>query len=252
MTAAIEAVFARFGGDLVDPPIVMPAALPLELSGEAVRARLCIFTDNHNRDVALRPDLTLPLALDEISKRRAGRTGQQTSRYASRVFRLPTSSDDPAEFVQIGCERYGDVSGPEIDAEIYAAVVDASAAGGASAGLSRFGDLAIFDAFVGTLGLQKSVEDTLRRAFREDGGISAVLNGAPGKSNAFAAQLRNVSATDAEALVSEMMDVAGIELVGTRRLEEVVTRLLEQANDGDISAVSDEVRTTLNELVNDV
>ena len=56
-------VFEKLGGEFVDPPMVMPAAQPLELSGEAVRARLCVFTGTGGEECALRPDLTLPLAI---------------------------------------------------------------------------------------------------------------------------------------------------------------------------------------------
>ncbi|MEO1405021.1 MAG: ATP phosphoribosyltransferase regulatory subunit [Pseudomonadota bacterium] len=249
MIAAIESVFERLGGTVEDPPIVMPAALPLELSGEAVRSRLCIFTDNQNRDVALRPDLTLPLAVKEVAARKSGRSGQHASRYSARAFRLPVSPEDPYEFVQVGCELYGGISGPDTDAAIYGAVVDASMAGGAKMGLTRFGDLAIFDAFVGALGLPRSVEQALRRAFREDGGISAIIGNSRRETNPLLSRLKDVPRSDAEALVSEMIDMAGVELIGQRSLDEIVTRLLEQASDGSVDKIPDDAQRILTKLV---
>ena len=41
---ALEAL-ASFGADRVDPPISIEAKVPLELSGEAVRSRICTFVD---------------------------------------------------------------------------------------------------------------------------------------------------------------------------------------------------------------
>jgi len=249
LTGDIEAVFARLGGELVDPDIVMPAALPLELSGEAIRSRLCVFTDNHNRDVALRPDLTLPLALEEVKARRIGRTGTCTARYAARAFRLPVHKDDPAEFIQVGCERYGYPAGPDIDAELYTAVVDASRAAGIANATSLLGDLAVFDAFVGALGLSKPATQMLRRAFREDGGVEAVLEVQAGKKGNFVSGLVGVSSEDAETSVREMMAAAGIQLVGTRTIDEVITRLVEKANNQDIESISDESKRMLRELM---
>ena len=43
-------IFARLGGEVCDPPIVMPANQPLELSGEAVRARLCVFVGENGEE----------------------------------------------------------------------------------------------------------------------------------------------------------------------------------------------------------
>jgi ATP phosphoribosyltransferase regulatory subunit len=54
------------------PDYVLPADIPLELSGEAVRARLCVFTDNRGAEMAMRPDLTLPVAQREAARLEGG------------------------------------------------------------------------------------------------------------------------------------------------------------------------------------
>ncbi len=68
---ALEAL-ASFGADRVDPPISIEAKVPLELSGEAVRIRICTFFDQAGLEWALRPDLTLAVAQDEVTARRGG------------------------------------------------------------------------------------------------------------------------------------------------------------------------------------
>ena len=69
MTVADKAtdLLAALGGEFIDPPMVLPAAVPLELSGEAVRSRICTFVDGHAQEWALRPDLTLPVAITSAS-----------------------------------------------------------------------------------------------------------------------------------------------------------------------------------------
>ena len=60
--AAALAQVAGVSGQRVDPPTLMPAEIILELSGEAVRSRLCTFTDAAGQELCLRPDLTTPIA----------------------------------------------------------------------------------------------------------------------------------------------------------------------------------------------
>lgn len=246
--AGLGAVFERLGGELVDPVTVMPAALPLELSGEAVRARLCIFGDHRNRDLALRPDLTLPLAVEEVAARKSGRTGEHTVRYASRAFRIPVGADEPVEFVQVGCERFGYGSTPASDAELYSVVSAEATQAGITSGQARMGDLAIFPAFASALDLPPGSTAALLRAFREDGGVNALLSARSSDRTSVALRLKDVSPGHARTIVSEMLAMSGVELVGTRTLDEIVTRLVEQATEGDLSALSDGVRSLLAEL----
>ena len=63
---AFESMATR-GGELVDPPVTIEAAVPLELSGEVVRNRICTFVDADGKEWALRPELTLPVAQAEIA-----------------------------------------------------------------------------------------------------------------------------------------------------------------------------------------
>ena len=80
---------AGIGGDFVDPPVLIEAKVPLELSGEAVRSRICTFVDQNGREWALRPDLTLVVAQSEVDARSSDKTGETIRRYSGPVFRLP-------------------------------------------------------------------------------------------------------------------------------------------------------------------
>ena len=125
LVAVARAVFEAAGGTPIDPDYVLPADIPLELSGEAVRARLCVFTDNRGAEMAMRPDLTLPVAQREAARLEAARLeaarleagpSVKTYTYAARAFRLPAAQDDPIEFTQVGVERFGYAADPSADA----------------------------------------------------------------------------------------------------------------------------------------
>jgi len=232
-TEAIEAVFAETGGLAIDPPTLMPAAVPLELSGEAVRARLCVFTDEAGNEQALRPDLTLPVAAAEGERLKARGVGEQAYTYSARAYRLPSMPGQPLEFTQVGMERFGGASMPGTDADLYGYVSDAAEAGGIHTGRAMFGDLAIFPAFVDRLDLDPSTANALKRAFRQAGGVRALLTEDADKaSSSIAAKLKGASRKEAAATVRSMLDVSGVELVGVRTLDEVVDGLIAKAASG--------------------
>ncbi|MEE2878381.1 MAG: ATP phosphoribosyltransferase regulatory subunit [Pseudomonadota bacterium] len=246
MSRSID-VFARLGGELTDPPIVMPANQPLELSGEAVRARLCVFVGENGEECALRPDLTLPLA---IAQAKAGISGEIVKRYNARAFRLPAVAGDRVEFSQIGFERYGAPSTADTDAETFALVCQAAMASGVQESETRMGDLAVFPAFVDALDLAPGLADALKRAFRQAGGVSALLNAkqsAP--AHGLAARLKGASPAEAKAIVADIFALSGIQPQGTRSIDEIVEGLLAQAADAEHGGAPDIARQTLESVM---
>ena len=202
LVAVARAVFEAAGGTPIDPDYVLPAEIPLELSGEAVRARLCVFTDNRGTEMAMRPDLTLPVAQREAARLEAGPSAK-TYTYAARAFRLPAAQDDPFEFTQVGVERFGYAADPSADAELFALVHRAVEACGVSPKAIVTGDLAIFPACIDALDLPAVTTDLLKRAFRQEGGVRAVLDAAsrPLEADILAA----LEAPDTEAALSAVL-----------------------------------------------
>ena len=238
--------FERLGGAMIDPDMVVPAALPLDLCGESVRARLCMFADHNNQDMALRPDLTLPVALAEIDlRKRTGLKGVNVHRYAARAFRQPAVPSEPMEFDQVGFERFGAASGPEIDAESYALVSEVSFGAGAIHGIARFGDLSLVPVFIDALELPSDVNAGLRRAFRQEGGVRAFLDRISRPADSFVATLIGHDRKTVEQMVASEMKRLDISHFADRTANEVVTRLIEQARDYASGAVPDIARDTL-------
>ena len=221
---AMNAIAAQ-AGEFVEPPLLIEASVPLELSGEAVRSRICTFVDGQATEWALRPDLTLPVAQAECGLRREKDLGETCRRYRGPVFRLPAIEDDPIEYEQVGLERFGAPSDVEHDVWLFQTLIEASEACGVDAGHTCFGDLSIFPAFVDALGFPEDVSAGLKRAFRQEGGVRAYLSGQKRNQSGLPARVSGMSRTEIAAFVDDIFAITGVRPVGNRSADEIVERL---------------------------
>ena len=216
---------ASQGGDLVDPPLLLKASVPLELSGEAVRSRICTFLDGQSKEWALRPDLTLAVAEAECALRRDQDLKETCRRYHGPVFRLPVIADEPIEYEQIGLERFGAPSDIACDVWLFQTLIDAAQACGVTAGHTSFGDLSIFPAFVEALGFPEDVTAGLKRAFRQEGGVRAYLSGQTRSQSGVPARVAGRSRVEIAAFVEDIFAITGVRPVGNRSADEIIDRL---------------------------
>src|SRR5689334_2153908 len=70
---ALVASYARAGYAPANPAILQPAEPFLDLSGEDIRRRMYLVSDQAGLELCLRPDLTIPVALDYLASPLAGR-----------------------------------------------------------------------------------------------------------------------------------------------------------------------------------
>jgi ATP phosphoribosyltransferase regulatory subunit len=234
-TAAALARIAAVSGARVEPQTLLPVEIVLELSGEAVRSRLCTFTTADGREHCLRPDLTTPIA------RLVATNALPVARYhaSGQVYRLPPrGSNDPVEHQQIGFEWFGppktgEGGSPQEDAEALAVALEAAKAGGATGASVRFGDVAIYHAVIDELGFSPQWKDRLRRAFSRRKGprelLEGVANGQAGMP-ALAASIGKLTDKEAVKAVEQMLTDMGAEPVG-RTVEDIADRLRDKARD---------------------
>ncbi|HEY7799248.1 MAG TPA: ATP phosphoribosyltransferase regulatory subunit [Hyphomonadaceae bacterium] len=234
-TAAALARIASVSGARVEPQTLLPVEIVLELSGEAVRSRLCTFTDSNGHEHCLRPDLTTPIA-------RLVATGDlPPARYhaSGQVYRLPPrGSNDPVEHLQVGFEWFGPIGAsncksPEEDAEALAVALEAASAGGAVGASVRFGDVAIYHAVIDELGFSSQWRDRLRRAFSRRKGPRELLEAAAGSqagAPVLAASIGQLPQSEAVKAVQQMLADMGAEPVG-RTVEDIAERLRDKARD---------------------
>lgn len=228
--AAALARIARVSGVRAEPQTLMPAEVVLELSGEAVRSRLCTFTDASGREHCLRPDLTTPIAQmvasDELPVARYHSSGP--------VYRLPPrGSNDPVEHLQIGFEWFGNVGSAAEDAEALSVALEAAQAGGATGAVVSFGDVAIYHAVLAKLPFSPQWRDRLRRAFSRRKGPRELLDMAArgqGGLTGDIARLGELPAAEAVQGVKAELARLGVEPVA-RSIEDIAVRLREKAAD---------------------
>ncbi|HKR87395.1 MAG TPA: ATP phosphoribosyltransferase regulatory subunit, partial [Phenylobacterium sp.] len=159
--AAIRAPFAAAGAERIEPPLLQPLSLLLDLAGEAMRARLFVVQAEGGAEACLRPDFTVAVARCHVE--RAAAAGRYY--YEGPAFRASQGADLAEEFLQLGLERF-DAMGAEpveADAEVAALAWRAAAAGGRTDLSLWLGDVALFAAFVETLSLPKPLAARLKR-----------------------------------------------------------------------------------------
>jgi ATP phosphoribosyltransferase regulatory subunit len=230
VSAGAEAALARIaqaGGARIDPPTLLSAHLVLELSGEAVRSRLCIFPTDTGEELCLRPDLTTPIAAQIadgwISSGRYHAMGP--------VYRLPLpGSDEPVEHVQAGFEWFGG-AGPDEDAEALAVALEAAKAGGVKTGDVRFGDVALYRAVVNALDFSPRWKERLVRAFARGRGPRELLSAGAAEVSPLASSIAAMGPAEAVNAVEAMLSTAGLQVVGGRGPEEIAERLRDKAQE---------------------
>lgn len=229
-SAGLDRIAAASGVRL-DPPIVLPSRTILELSGEAVRARLCAFTDDAGREFCLRPDMTTPIA-DMVAR---GAAEARRYYYSGPVFRLPATPNDAIEFDQIGFEWFGG-SSPAEDAEAVALTFEAASLSGAGDVSARVGDVGLYHAVVDALGFTPAWRVRLKRSFARRRGplelLEAATAPAAGGKSALAASLARMPHDEAVLAVEDIFSIAGVQPVGGRGAAEIAERLRESVQEG--------------------
>lgn len=220
------------GAAAVDAPILQPLGLLLDLAGEEMRARLFVVQAEGGAELCLRPDFTVAVATRHIE----GRADAGRYFYEGPAFRAALG-DDPEEFVQMGVELFAPAGSPveAADAEVAGLAWQAAEAGGRTDLSLWLGDVALFAAFIESLGLAAPLAARLKRVAGRPRLLAAELaragqgtaEGSP--QSQLAALLAGRSEAETATLLEEVWALAGIEPVGGRRPAEIAARLVRRA-----------------------
>ncbi|MEM0946376.1 MAG: ATP phosphoribosyltransferase regulatory subunit [Pseudomonadota bacterium] len=126
LAAELAAAFEAAGATPVEADILQPADTLLDLYGEDIRARAFVTMDPVRGEAMLRPDFTVPI----VQMHQSNGNGAERYVYSGEVFRMQVErSERPAEYLQVGFERFGD-DPAEADAEVFALFSDILSARG--------------------------------------------------------------------------------------------------------------------------
>ena len=221
--------FLAAGFERTEPPILHPAALFLDMSGEEVRRRLFLTADAAGEEMCLRPEYTIPVCRAYLASDRAGGIAEYS--YLGPVFRARVGQD--GEQTQTGLESFGRKDAEAADAEVFALSLEAATAAGGGALAARVGDAGLFEAMLQSLAIPDIWRRRLRRGVARRRGLDAIFNrpsqSAPAQAGVLAA-LESADHAGAKALVEDLLAIAGIEAVGGRTAGEIADRFLEQAS----------------------
>ncbi len=241
ISAPILQLFAHEGFTPVNPPIMQPADVFLEKSGEAIRARTYLFADPDGvEELCLRPDLTVPTCRWHLAHAQDP-AAEAKYCYLGPVFRYDGPRDDalhPHEFPQAGLEWFGAQDASAADAQVLALAVRAVRAAGLEDFTITIGDVGLVRALLQDIDMPPRWRARLLRRFRRPAAFHTTLNELTGRngprertsiSPLIDALAKQPDMSRAMALVEEELDRRGLELVGGRSIEEIAARLLEKA-----------------------
>ncbi|MGE5565722.1 MAG: ATP phosphoribosyltransferase regulatory subunit [Parcubacteria group bacterium] len=126
------------------PPMLLQAGQVIELAGERIRERLLMVSSPQGTEICLRPDMTLPVAIQYAAE---SARGIKAYRYDGTVFRAPGyGGSAEMESRVIGIERFGEPDVGRVDAEVLATALAAAGAAGVSDVVVKLTDLTVFGA----------------------------------------------------------------------------------------------------------
>ena len=262
--AAIGAILKSGGYARIAPPVMEPAEVFLEQSGEAIRRRIYVFTDPMGRELCLRPDLTIPACRMYLR----GETGTPDENGVTRLtydgpaFRYQGDEENRlVEFRQLGLECIGgsDESLSKLDAEVLdLALQSLKAANTLDKANLNMGDLGLFSGLLEALDMPEQWRTRLARAFWRHDQFESLLNRYAGQNSqdvisdarsVLAQTLSRLEKTEARAMVESVLDVAGIEAVGGRSVSEIVDRFIAQAEEKAAAPLSPETIALINSFL---
>ncbi|WP_421722765.1 ATP phosphoribosyltransferase regulatory subunit [Bauldia sp.] len=220
--AALRTLFVDAGYTFVEPPIVHPASVFVELAGEDLRRRLFLTAVN-GTELALRPDYTIPVCLHHLATGASQRRADYA--YLGPVFRQ--RQDEPSEFVQAGIESLGRRDRLKADADVMGLALRATEQRGIRHPIVRIGDAALFDALLKSLDLSRPWQTKLARTFGESDRLKAMIAGATASKTKRRSESR-LGRAAAKRRASDLLAAAGLAVIGGRDADEIATRYVEK------------------------
>ncbi len=264
MLAALDAqailmkeLFHKKGYSSVEPPVLQSAEVFLNLSGEDIRRRIYVFNDPGGEELCLRPDLTIPTCAMYLKNNPQAKGGAKLC-YNGTAFRYqPLDGARPSEFLQAGVESLGARDREKADAQVIGLAVEACQGAGLQGYEMKIGDVGLFFALINALDIPELWRARLKRYIWRPSEFEALLARLSGKQSRAATgpgkglltALSQLDEDQARAALDDVLALARIAPVGVRSAEDIAERLLAQASEARMAALSPKIVKLLNDYL---
>jgi ATP phosphoribosyltransferase regulatory subunit len=221
----LRALFEVTGAQVVDPPILQPADILLDLYGEDIRARAYVTSDAVRGEQMLRPDFTVPVVQMHMAH------GAEPARYtyAGEVFRRQEDYPERAnEYFQTGFEVFDRTDPAAADAEVFALI---RAALGDVPLRAAMGDIGILAAAVDGLNTTPARKAALRRHIWRPRRFRALLDRYSGRAPVPETRVALLASAD------PLADCAPV--IGLRERAEIESRVAALRDDAAAPPISE-------------
>jgi ATP phosphoribosyltransferase regulatory subunit len=249
IAAILASLFGDKGYQMLEPPILQPAGVFVDLSGEDIRRRMLVTQGPDGIDLCLRPEYTIPVARTYLSSEFEGQARGYS--YAGPVFRR--RAGETGEFLQAGIEMIGHDDVPASDAEILGLALNAFTELELPSPTIHMGDIALLETLLAQLKVPAHLQRRLMRAIVDGNGLQALHNASRPQHdkvshNGLLAALEGQDPQAARALIEDLLSIAGITPIGGRSVADIADRFLNKAAQKDVS-ISPEVASVISQFL---
>lgn len=219
---ALKSLVSGQNVNFITTPILIPPAPYFDLAGEEFGARLILTTGADGAEFCLRPDFTLPIAIEHL---KSGAATPAAYGYLGPIFRQ--RADGPAEFDQAGLEL---LASPDADAALDQVIEFARSAlaiYGVNNPAIRVGSIDLFEALLAASEMPDVWRPRIRARFGHPEAMSRLLTrlADPHKPEPGP---QGMPVGDIADWVTELMLTNGLSLTESRGPDEIAARYLEK------------------------
>ncbi len=236
------------GYERTETPVLGPASVFLDFSGEEIRAALFLTSDGAGRELCLRPEYTIPVCRAYLASPAAG--GRASFSYCGPVFRSRAGAAD--ETLQAGLESFARTDTAAADAEVLALALDGAGDLGLGRAAVRLGDAGLLGRVLETLDIPNAWQRRIRRGLDKGLALDAITAAGTSRTadhSGVLAALAGADRSGARALVEDLLTIAGIDTVGGRSASEIADRFLAQVSDRAAGGFAGEQRQVLDRFL---
>ncbi len=219
------------GGSWVDLPSLLSANTLLELAGESLRPRLYFTNSPNGEELCLRADLTISAALYFLAQGAFDK--EHTILCEGKVFRAPNVDGAPAEFTQIGIEKFGGTNPILDDIETFLSVFGACKNAGLGHSFIRLTDGNLIDKIIAKAELPNVWRNYLRARAKSikwlKSGIEAAMRHEKSALNPLEEKLLRVDDKASEALILELIETSRFQTGPARTVNDITKRIKSKA-----------------------